>query len=135
MNDTRRKLFFSVIFLGIFLVLNIYFSQNLSPIFFNLVNNDKKSVIDFLKNIRVSPEFEKQIKYFENIYGLSIRTEVFEEELQRESEIKQLEQILRRNPYSRDVLYRLYQLYLEKGDNKIAQKYLRLAKEIDPNIN
>lgn len=134
MNDTRRKLFLSIVILGFFLILNIYFSQNLSPVFFNLVNNDKKAVINFLKNIRLSPEFEKQIQYFEDIYGSSIKDDVLEEELHRESEIKKLEQILKKNPQSRDVLYRLYQLHLEKGDNKIAEKYFRLAKKVDPNI-
>lgn len=158
MNDTRRILnklnklsskakdhlkyqknhalpLFLMFFLMIFLGLNIFSSQNLSPIFFGIVNNDKNKTIDFLRNIRKLPEFDKQLKYFGSIYGTSINSEVFEEELKRDHEIKQLEQVLKKSYQSRDVIYRLYELYLEKGDKTKAEKYLKLAKKIDPNIN
>ena len=80
------------------------------------------------------PEFDGQLKYFEGVYGPSIKTQVFAEEKERERMINQFEQILEKNHQSRDVLYRLYKLYLEKGDKLIAEKYFRLAKAIDPTI-
>ncbi len=121
-----------VLFLLIFLSTNIYFSQTLSPIYFGLVNNNRKDVVEFLQKIRALPQFAKQINYFENSIGPSLKNDVFSVERAREVKIKELEQILTKNPQSRDVLYSLYLLYKEKNDNLTAAKYLRLAKAVDP---
>jgi len=113
---------------------NIYFSQNISPIFFGLSNNNKKSTIEYLQKIRKLPDFDQQLKYFEKIYGLSIKNDIFAKEINRELKIKQLEQILDKNSQARDVLYSLYLLNLEKGDKTHAEKYLKLAREVDLTI-
>ncbi|MGB9882962.1 MAG: hypothetical protein ACPLRN_00375, partial [Microgenomates group bacterium] len=59
---------------------------------------------------------------------------VFYEENQQKQEIKKLEQILGKNPYARDVLYRLFQDYQQLGYQKKAQQYLEKAKAIDPQL-
>lgn len=136
-TSKRQINFFLIIFyifIFLFLSINIFFSQKISPIFFGLVNNDKRSVILFLQKIRNNNNFENQLKYFQEIFGPSLKNDVFAKELQRETKIKKLEQILEKNPQSRDVLYGLYLLNLEKGDLLNAKKYLRLVKEIDPDI-
>lgn len=136
-TSKRQINFFLIIFyifIFLFLSINIFFSQKISPIFFGLVNNDKKSVVAFLQKIINNNNFENQLKYFEKIFGPSLKNDVFAKKLQREIKIKELEQILEKNPQSRDVLYGLYLLNLEKESQKTAEKYLRLAKEIDPEI-
>ncbi len=130
----KRLVFIASIFLTFFLFLEIYFSQQISPLFFHLVNNDRKAAVEFLQKIRVLPSFSKQLDYFGNIYGFSLKTEVFSAERAREEKIKKLEQILEKNHQSRDILYSLYLLYKEKGDRFTANKYLKLAKEVDPTI-
>lgn len=136
-TSKRQSNFFLIIyyiFIFLFLSINIFFSQNISPIFFGLVNNDKKSAVTFLQKIINHNNFENQLKYFEKIFGSSLKNDVFAKKLQREAKIKELEQILKKNPQSRDVLYGLYLLNLEKESQKTAEKYLKLAKEIDPEI-
>lgn len=130
----KRLTFIMFAILIVFLSLNLYFSQKISPIFFRMANNDKKAAVEFLQKIRQATDFPQQLKYYENIYGTSLKTEVFAEELEREIKIKKLEQILEKNHQSRDVLYGLYLLYKEKGDKKIAEKYLSLVKEVDPTV-
>ena len=48
--------------------------------------------------------------------------------------IQQIEQLLQKNPYSRDLLYRLFFLYDRMGKKIPAQEYLQRAKAIDPSI-
>jgi len=68
------------------------------------------------------------------VYKNGFEQEIFWEERDRNQKIKKFEQILQKNLNARDVLYGLYELYLEKGDNLTAEKYLRQAKEVDPTL-
>ncbi|MCL4364080.1 hypothetical protein M1328_02465 [Patescibacteria group bacterium] len=129
-NDTN----WLFVLLILFLAVNIYFSQNISNIFFGLVNGDKKSTTQFLQKIKNTPDFNKRLVFFETIYGPSIKDEVFSQEIKMEMTIKQLEQMLSKNPQSRDILYALYQLYTAKGDQLTASSYLQRAKTVDPMI-
>lgn len=123
-----------VFLLLIFLCINVFFSQTISQIFFGMTINDNKSVVQFLQKVRDTKYFDQQLKYFENIYGPSLKTDVFAKERIRKAKIKQLEQILEKNSQSRDVLYSLFQLYWEENDKLTALKYLQLAKTVDPNV-
>ena len=122
------------VFIALFLFFNIVFSQKISPIFFGLANNDRKSAVEFLQKIRSTREFYRRLKDYENVYGPSIKDEVFAKERAHNLAITKLEQILEKNHQARDVLYSLYELYLEKGDNNTAENYLKLAREVDPTI-
>jgi len=133
-THSKKPFSWYLFILFVLLIINFLSSQKISPIFFGLTNNDKKSAVEFLQKIRQSPDFAQQLKYYENIYGPSLKNEVFAKELSRELKIKQLEQILENNHQSRDILYGLYQLYLEKDDKLMAEKYLKLAKEVDPGV-
>ncbi len=133
-NKIKRKFvnfyflkYFTFLFLGIFLLANIIFSQNFSEIFFRLVNFEKKSVVNFLEKIRQEKNFFSQLKYFENFYGEEIKNQVFQKENEKKQTIKKLEQILEKNPKSIDVLYSLFLLTNDK-------KYFQQAKSIDPEI-
>lgn len=123
-----------LILLTFFLFLNIVFSQNISPLFLEVVNLNKKDIVVFLEKIKTNNFFTDQLKYFENFYGYSLEKEVFVKENAQKQKIKKLEEILEKNPYSRDVLYQLSQEYKALGDEKKAQEYFLKAKAIDPEI-
>jgi len=126
--------FLFVILIFAFLFLNLLYSQLISPLYSQFIEENKNATVDYLKRIKTLPSFKTQLSVFENIYGKTIKEEVFREDLTRNEKIKKLEQVLEKNPKARDVLYSLYQLYWEKGDKITAEKYLKQAKEVDPNI-
>ena len=117
-----------------FLIFNLFYSQSVSPLYSQFVNENKKAVVEYLKKIKNLPSFNTQLFIFENIYDNQLKQDVFQEENGRNLQIKKLEQVLQINPKARDVLYGLYQLYLEKGDKITAGKYLKQAKEVDPDV-
>jgi len=125
---------FFIFFLFLFLITNIYFSQNLSPIFLGLINNDKKSTVEFLKKIKNLNVFDQQLKYYQNFYHQSLKDEVFFEEIVLKNKLKKLEQVLTLNQKSSDVLYRISQVYKQLGDEKKAKDYFLKAKAVDPDL-
>ena len=127
-------LFMSVLLFGFFVVVNIFSSQIISPVYLRLVNEDRGGVISFLKKIMLLPQFTNEYKNYHTIYGKAFENEVFSEKKAREKKINELEQILVNNPKERDVLYSLYLLYLAHGDQKKASEYFNRAKVIDPAI-
>jgi tetratricopeptide (TPR) repeat protein len=118
----------------LFLLANISYSQNISPLYWKLVNDEKEAVIDYLKKIKPLPFFKTELKKFTNIFGKKIVDDVFFEDEQRKIKIKKLEAVLQKNPKSRDVLYALSKLYQEDGNERLAKEYFKKAKEVDPNL-
>jgi len=132
--DSFLKIFpFSFVF--IFLIINIYFSQNISSLYQEIINNEKEAVISYLKKIKKQPFFKSELKKFTQIFDQSIAKEVFFEDEQRKIKIQKLKEALKKNPKSRDILTNLAILYQEDGNDKLAQEYFNKAKEIDPNLN
>jgi tetratricopeptide (TPR) repeat protein len=128
----HEKIGFILIF--VFLFLNFTFSQSISPIYFQFVNSNKSSTVSFLQKIKILPEYQNILEMNNNIYGDSVKGEIFAQENNKKGIINNLEQQLTINPKARDVLYSLYQLYLEEGDKNQANNYLRQAKEVDPDL-
>ncbi len=120
--------------LYLFLIFNLVSSQAISPLYFQFVGNNKNSAIDLLEKIKKFPEFQKILEMNKNIYGITIEKEVYRQENDEISMINNLEQQLRINPKAKDILYRLYLLYKEKGNNLTAEKYLKQAQELDPTL-
>lgn len=125
---------FLALILAVFLFFNIIQSQNLSSLYFQLVNEDKKAAVGFLKKIKALSPFKNFLEINKNIYGNAIKEEVFSEEKERNLTIKNLEQILEKNPKTRDVLYGLYLLNADLGNKIQAEEYLRRAREVDPTL-
>jgi tetratricopeptide (TPR) repeat protein len=119
-------------FLLAFLFSNILLSQFISPIYFQMVNEDKSAVVSFLKKSQTLPEYEAVFTEQKAIFGDSLRTDVYSDKMKREKLISQLEDVADQNPKNRDVLYDLYLLYKQNGDTEKAQQYLDRAKAIDP---
>ena len=131
--DSFLKIFtFSFVF--IFLIINIYFSQNISSLYQEIINNEKEAVISYLKKIKKQPFFKSELKKFTQIFDQSIAKEVFFEDEQRKIKIQKLKEDLKKNPKSRDILTNLAILYQEDGNDKLAQEYFNKAKEVDPNL-
>ncbi|PIP63440.1 hypothetical protein COW97_02455 [Candidatus Roizmanbacteria bacterium CG22_combo_CG10-13_8_21_14_all_34_12] len=128
----QEKIGFILIFA--FLFLNFVFSQLISPLYLRFVNNDKKATISFLQKIKTLSEYQKILEMNNNIYGPTVREEIFQRENKKKVMINNLEQQLTINPKARDILYSLYQLYLAEGDKNRANDYLKRAREVDPSI-
>jgi len=132
-----KKIFLPSVFFvfTVYVLINIFSSQTVNGLFFNLVNQQKKpDAILFLKKIKETKEFPQQFQYFKNIYGQDIEKEVFADETKRKEEIKKFEALLQKNPKARDVLVRLAILYFEDGNFKKAKEYYQRAKEVDPMV-
>ncbi|OGK12595.1 hypothetical protein A3C98_00675 [Candidatus Roizmanbacteria bacterium RIFCSPHIGHO2_02_FULL_37_15] len=125
----------AIIFFFSFLVLNLTLSQYISPLYFQLMKEDKNAAIRFLSKIKNLPYFLPLLEVNKNIYDNSLEQEVFAEDIKRKKIISQFESLLQKNPKSRDILYNLYLLHNEDGNKIMAQEYLRRAKEIDPSID
>lgn len=123
---------FFFFFMTIFLIFNIVSSQIISPTYYNLIEGGRKNAAAYLKKIRGLPVFENELERHKKIYGESIIKDVYEEENAIEQKIKNFERILDKNAYSRDILYSLYLLNVEKGDEKSAAEYLDRVRQIDP---
>lgn len=134
-NRPYSVLLMSVLLFGFFVVVNIFSSQIISPFYLRLVNEDRGAVVSFLKKIMLLPQFTNEYKNYHTIYGETLENEVFSEKKAREKKINELEQILVNNPKERDVLYSLYLLYRETGNDKMAGEYLERAKAVDPSIH
>lgn len=120
--------------LFIFLIINIASSQTVSALYFRLINEDRGAIATYLTDIRKLPLFPSELIRYKNKYGVVIEKEVFKIEEERRRSITKLEAALKNNPSSRDLLYNLSILYHEAGDEKKAGEYLKMAKEIDPNV-
>ena len=136
-NTIQRSKIFEfcfVILLFAFCFLNLTYSQIISPIYFQFVNNDKDSTVSFLQKIKDLPEYQKILEMNNDIYGPTVKEEISRQKNKKKGMINYLEQKLMINPKSRDVLYSLYQLYSAEGGIKKAEDYLRRAKAVDPAI-
>lgn len=122
------------LFLFLFLMENIYSSQAISPLYSRMTSmtNNKLAYVDFLKQIKLLPEYDKYLSMAKNIYGSSVEEDIFSDLKKRQDEIFRLETVLERNPQSRDILYSLSKLYGAQSDREKEISYLEKAKEIDP---
>lgn len=130
MKQQEKIKIFNIFFISLILTilfLNLLSSQLISPIYLLFVDSNKTATVNFLQKIKTLPEYSRILEMNNNIYGPSVKEEIFRQENKKNEMIKNLEQQLTINPKARDVLYSLFQLTQEK-------KYLKLAKEIDPNI-
>ena len=122
------------IFIFAFCFLNLISSYSISPLYFQFINNDETATVNFLQKINSLPDYKRILEMNNNIYGLTIEEQIFAKNNQKKEMINDLEQKLLINPKSRDILYSLYQLYLEEGNENLANDYLRQAKEVDPSV-
>ncbi len=126
-----RSILYGGLFL--FLVVNILFSQQFSPLYSSLMKQEQTSFITFFKQSKDMQDFDMLYPEVKAIYEEN-KNEIFADEIQRKALIQKLEVLLQQNPNSRDVLYSLYLLHEKNGDTQIANQYLQQAQRIDPGI-
>ena len=118
----------------IIIIFNLFFSQNLPKNYFALVKNDQKAYANFLINIKKLPEFASYYNLALKMYSQKFSNQVFYEQVKNQENIQKMQTLLIINPHQKNILYNLYLLYQQKGDEKLAQEYLNKAKAIDPGI-
>ncbi len=125
-----------IFILSLYLIFNILTSQIISPLYFNLINGNKiMAVIGYLEKLRLYPLFSAELQKYRHVYGTKIDDFVFASEREQKNIIHKYEQALQKNPDSVTALYNLSLLYGESGEQQKAEKYLKLAKDLDPGIN
>lgn len=117
---------------GVYVILNVMFSQLISPLYFRQVVDERDFIVPYLQSVRSLPTFQKDLILYKNLYGKRIEEEVFYNDTLRENKIKELEETLQKNSSSRDILYNLYLLYSQAGNEPKALEYLNKAKRVDP---
>lgn len=137
-NDALTEYFFSaarIVFVSlvfIFLFISIFLSQNISSIYFRVMNEDYNSTVSMLRNIDKTKDYPYVLKINTNAFGIKLKDDVNQENLKRRERIKKLETILGKNKNARDVLLALSLLYKEEGNNLKSDEYLRRARALDP---
>ena len=131
-------------YLGVLLIAyllgNIIFSQNVSPIYYNLSNSNLSKqnlynqAFNFLLSIRDLPEFNEFLPRFEAVFGDVLKDDIKKEDEKNLNYFKNLEYVIDKNSKSRDALLKLYIYYIQKGEPNKALQYLNKAKEVDPSI-
>ncbi len=133
---TGKCMMFIALF--IFLVVNIYFSQAIHPLYPQVVAGNRPAVVEFLRRMRGASEFTTLLLINKSVYGADIEAQVFSDERHEHALILEYQKILSRNPKSRDALYNLSVLYNRQKSLQKAQSdtlyYLEKAKEIDPTL-
>jgi hypothetical protein len=129
----HRGILYGAIALGCFIaVSNTYASQQLPALFYPYIEEGRGAVITYLSRIKTLPVFEAELSRYKSEYGADIQNEVFKEDVLRKKRITALEEGLKKQPQSRDILYALSLLYKEGGDEKKASYYLEKARTVDP---
>ncbi len=120
---------------ALFVTLNIYLSQSVSPLFSDItLSNNKEAAITFLKKIKKMPEFNMQFLIFSSQFGKSIDREVYADTTQNKKQIPYYRELLKKNPLSRDVLFKLALLYKVDGNIEVSRSYYKNASQIDPEL-
>lgn len=130
-----RRLFYAIFLTIIAIVasLNMLFSQQFPPLFYNLVGEkNTTTIVTFLRTIRGEAFFPQQLDYFKSLYGPSIETAVYQDTADSLSYMQNLEKFLNQHPQSHDVLVKLALFYEKRGDKEKAQTYYNRAKKLDP---
>lgn len=120
--------------LGLYLLFNIALTQTVSPLYFSLIQDEKAHLVSFLSAIRSLPLFQSKLLLYKNLYGKTVEEQVYAEDKRKNELIHKLEQILKKNPSARDILYSLYLLHSDRENINVANVYLKKAQEIDPVI-
>ena len=132
----KKNSFFLVGAITLFIVsINIISAQQISPLYIGLVNGKRNNLIIFLKKTLTLPQSKRWLRIAKEKYGQQkIEKAVFATQEEQRARIKRLEQILKKNPNARDVLYALSVTYKQLGDDKLATYYFNKAKKVDPQV-
>ncbi len=120
----------AVFFLGV----NIFFSQNIHPLYFGLIDERRDATVLFLRKIHSLSSFRYFLSQYTAVFGQELPADVEEKNEERKNLIEKYESLLAKNPSSRDLLYALAQLYYESGRYELSHTYFLKAQAIDPTL-
>lgn len=138
--QTKPKGFGEALIIGflfgffLFVLINIFYSQQVSPLYVGLVNRDRASTVLFLRHVRTLPLFSSLLADQSELFGEDLSNEVYFEKTAREKQMNELKQYLAANPKSPHVLYALSLLYRQEGEEQVANQYLQEAQRVDPSL-
>ena len=132
MKPKELFMFFVGLVFCVLVFSNIYASQSISSVYFDLTKGKRNAVVRFLKRIKNLSFFQRELEKAKLEFGKEIEEEVFSEEKRIKEKIKKLEKALDKNPKARDVLYALSALYRTLGKKDKADFYFQKAKSVDP---
>ncbi len=130
----NKILFVGVFILYMTLLANIFASTEFPLIYDQVLNNNKEAVVVFLNDLRKTVFFKPELARAQKLFGYSIRSGVFGDESKTKKEITKMEELLKLNPNSRDVLYKLYLLYYKIGEDSKSRYFLQRARKIDSTL-
>lgn len=115
----------------LFCFFNAVASQMISPLYFQLVKENPQAEVQFIKTVRLLPEFQAIFPEIRETF-VTYEKDVYADERKRRQTIQELENLLEENAQARDVLYALSLLYEHDGNQTKANEYLQRAHQIDP---
>ncbi len=117
----------------LFVIANSMSAQYMPKIFFDLANDNEKSIVELLMKAKDAQQF----KYlFPEVRGVIAKNSeaIYKESNDRSAQIQTLLALLQSNPESPEILYALHILYEAEKDKVNADVYLQKARLIDPQI-
>lgn len=116
-----------------FLILNIIFSQDIPLLYFQLTQDNGNALTEFMKQAKEIPAFRTILPEIKQAFS-EREPSIYAEERARLAMIVKLEDALKQNPKSSEILYSLYLLYDRGGYVEQATIYLERARSIDPQL-
>lgn len=116
-----------------FLILNIIFSQDVPYLYIQLTQDNDSALTEFMKQAKEVPTFRGMLPEIKQAFA-EREPAIYAEERARLALIVKLEEALKQNPQSSDILYSLYLLYERGGYVEQANGYLERARTIDPQL-
>lgn len=116
-----------------FLIVNILFSQDIPLLYFQLTQDNDNALTEFMKSAKEIPAFRTMLPEIKQAFS-EREPSIYAEERSRLSMIMKIENALKKNPQSSELLYALYLLYDRGGYVEQANQYLEKARRIDPQL-
>jgi len=117
----------------LFIVVNIWSSQHVPQLFFDLANDDEKSVVELLTKAKDTKQYKYLFPEVQQVISKNSEA-IYKESNDRSVQIQTLRALLELNPESPEILYSLHVLYRADKDMVNAAIYLQKARMIDPQI-
>ncbi len=116
-----------------FLILNVIFSQDVPLLYFQLTQDNDSALTEFMKQAKEIPSFRSMLPEIKQAFA-EREPAIYAEERTRLEMIGKLEEALKLNENSSEILYSLYLLYDRGGYVEQASAYLERAQRIDPQL-
>jgi len=101
---------------------------------YGVMNGEVDPSTVYLKHIWGTKLFDLEIKNYTEEGRLDILNKWQAIQFKNKKRINKLEEAAKLHPYSPELYYNLYLLYLENGEQKKALEYLSKARQIDPSV-